>query len=127
MANPRIRPFPLYLKGKKFAEAHGNAFNGESGDELQFGAEGIIGLSEGIPTAKIDADYVVPVAGTQIDVLTLWLNKTDIGVGIFMGGKYVQFTGRITNVANQSESQKGTATGKCTITCASNIDLVSGP
>jgi hypothetical protein len=123
MAQSRFRNFPLFLASKKFAEAHGNAYNADSGDELQFGSDGILGLSDGIITVRIEADYVVPVAGTKIDLWNLFLNKTEFYVRMLMGGKSHQVPCRITNMAQQSESKGGTATGKITMMATATPDV----
>jgi len=118
MASARFRAFPLFLGTKKFAEAHGNAFNADSGDEIQFGSDGILGLSDGIIQIRIEADYVVPVRGTSVDIFDLFFNKKEFSTRIMMGGKAVTIPARITNMSQQSESKGGTATGKVTIQCS---------
>lgn len=115
MASARFRNFPLFINSKKFAEAHGNAFNADSGSEIQIGSDGILGLSDGVIQVRIEADYVVPVRGTTVDVFDLFYNQKEFTVRMMMGGKSHQIPARITNISQQSEAKGGTATGKVTI------------
>ncbi len=123
MASNKFRAFPMLIGGRKFAECNGTQYTGESGDEQQIGAEGVMGLSEGVPVIKIDADYVQPVAGTSIDIHGMFKNKTEFTVQMPIGGKSHGVRMRITNVSLTSETKNGTAKGKITMLNASQLDI----
>lgn len=111
----RFRNFPWFAGSKKFAEAHGVALNADSGDEVQIGNDGILGLSDGVIQIKFDLDFVVPVAGTKLDLWSLFLNKTEFTSRMMAGGKSIMVPSRITNLSLTSEAKSGTATGKITV------------
>lgn len=114
MGNSRFRSFPLYVKNRKVAEVNGIAYDLESGDELQFGAEGVLGVSEGIPTVKIEADAVIPVQGMSVDLVTIMLSKQNVGIGIRVDGKLHKVDAHLTACNFSSQSRNGEAKGKFT-------------
>jgi len=111
----RFRNFPWFLGSKKFAEAHGVALNADSGDEVQIGNDGILGLSDGVIQMRFELDFVVPVAGTKIDLWDYFLNKRGFSARMMAGGKSIMIPCRITNMNLTSEAKNGTATGKITV------------
>jgi hypothetical protein len=112
MANARIRYSPLYFGGQKFAELHtsGTAIN--SGDEAQYGAEGYLGHSDGAIMTKISGTAIVPVVGTNVDVLSLLKNKSYVGVGQFIGGKWVEVSMRCLSANYDTDRKTGKMEGK---------------
>lgn len=108
----RTRPFPIYINSRKVAEAFQNNIDAESGDEQQFGAEGVLGLSEGITTFEIDFDVVQLTRGTNIDLFGILMNKQEVGVGVSVGPKRIRVPMRCTSANLTSQSRNGTATGK---------------
>lgn len=124
MASSRFRPIPWYINGRKIAEANGTAYNLNSGDEVQIGHDGVLGLSDGIPMIKLDVDYVQPVAGTQIDFMSMFVNKQEIQVQGAIGGKVHAIPMRITDVAITSTSKTGAVTGKLTLQNSGDLDVV---
>lgn len=116
MAQSRFRHYPLYVGNRKMAEMNGVAYDLESGDELQFGAEGVLGVSDGIPTVKIEGDFVQPVQGTQIDIVTMLLGKQYVSTKIVIGGKAHEIVGRFMAMNFQSDSRTGASRGKFTFT-----------
>lgn len=123
MASSKFRAFPMLIGGRKFAECNGTQYTADSGDEQMIGADGVLGLSEGIPVIKIEADYCQPVAGTKIDLWSLFTNKTEFTVQQPIGGKSHGVRMRITNMSLTSESKNGTAKGKITMMNASDLDI----
>lgn len=120
----RSRAFPIYIRGRKVAEAYQNNVDIESGDEQLFGAEGVLGLSEGITTFKLDFDYVVLTRGTDIaDLTILPITKEEVGVGVFAGGKRFQVPMRATAANLTSATRNGTATGKLTLMSSGPITV----
>jgi len=112
MAQSKFRAFPVYLAKKKLATMSGVTFDIESGDELQFGAEGVLGHSDGISTCTLEADCVIPVAGSPVDFLGTILNKRDVSITIFADGKFQEFVGRLKSVNYTSNSRNGESRGK---------------
>lgn len=123
MASAKFRAFPMLIGGRKFAECNGTQYTADSGDEQQIGAEGVLGLSEGVPVIKIDADYVQPVAGTNIDLWSMFQNKTEFTVQQPIGGKSHGVRMRISSMSLTSETKNGTAKGKITMLNASQLDI----
>lgn len=114
MAQSKFRSFPVYLKGKKIATLAESTYDIESGDEPQFGAEGILGHSDGITTTKIECNVVVPVAGSPVGFLDAILGKQDVEVKIFADGKIQTITGRLTAANYTSNARNGEARGRFT-------------
>lgn len=112
MADSRFRHYPVYVRNRKVAEMNAVAYDIESGDELQFGAEGVLGVSEGIPTVKLEGDCVIPVAGMKIDIISMLLSKQNVSVGIRVNGAMHKFTGHCTSANFSSSSRNGEARGK---------------
>lgn len=116
MAQPKYRHIPLYIGNRKFAEAGGFVFDSKSGDEQVFDSDGLAGLTDGIITSTVKSDYVQPVAGTKIDLHSLFFNKTDFVVAFPVGGKIISWPARITDLNITSDSKTGNAKGSITIT-----------
>lgn len=124
MASARFRNFPWFAGSRKFAEAHGVAVSMDSGDEIQLGNDGILGLSDGIIMVQFDLDFVLPVSGTKINLLKMFLNKEEFMSKMLAGGQAIMVPSRITNLNLTSESKNGTATGKITVKQCSTAQLV---
>ena len=123
MPGARFRHFPLFVGSRKFAEAHGNSITVDSGDEIQIGSDGILGLSDGVTQVRIEVDYVVPVKGMSIDIWDYIMNKKEFTVRALMGGKSLQMGARFTNASMQSEAKTGAATGKATIQASTTPEI----
>jgi hypothetical protein len=124
MATPKYRHYVLFVKGRKAGLAHGLALDGTSGDEVQFDANGIAGLSDGIAQFKISADTLTPVAGdSTVDWEGIFVNKTEVEVKFFAGGKTTTFPARITTFHLESKSQSGVATGRFEFTQAGEASV----
>jgi hypothetical protein len=121
MAQAKFRHYPVYVAKKKIATMSAVTHDIESGDELQFGSEGVLGHSDGIATCTLEADCVVPVSGSPIDFLGTILNKRDVDVMIFADGKFQTFTGRIVSANYSSNSRNGEARGKFRFTGAAPV------
>lgn len=124
MASARFRPIPWYINNRKVAEANGSAYNLDSGDEVQIGHEGVLGLSDGVPMIKLDLDFVQPVAGTKIDFIAMFKNKQEVAIQGAIGGKIHAIPMRITNLSITSTSKTGAVTGKITLQNSGDLDVV---
>ena len=114
MGQSRFRHYPCYIGSRKVAEFNAVAYDMESGDELQFGSEGILGVSDGIVTLKLEGDAVIPVPGTNIDFTSIFLGKRYVSVMIRVNGRRHTWTGRLTAMNFNSSSRNGEAKGKFT-------------
>lgn len=112
MALSRFRHYPVYVQKKKVATMSGVTYDIESGDEMQMGAEGVMGHADGISTCTLEADCIVPVAGSPIDFLSLILGKQNVQMEIFADGKFLSFTARLVSANYSSNSKNGEARGK---------------
>lgn len=112
MANARIRFAPLYINDVKFAEAHGISTNLASGDEAQYGAEGYIGHSDGAMMTKISPTAIVPVVGTNVDVVTLMKSKAYFQVGQLVGGQFLRVDMRCISANFDTDRKTGKLEGK---------------
>lgn len=122
-AGSKFRAIPLLIAGRKFAECNGTVYTAQSGDEQCIGADGVLGLSEGIPILKIEADFVQPVSGTKIDIYGMFVNKTEFVAQQPIGGKSHGSRMRITDISITSETKNGTCKGKITMMNASDLDI----
>ena len=112
MANARIRYAPLYLNGTKIATLHTSTNAMSSGDEAQYDADGYAGHSDGAPMTKISGTEIIPVTGTNVDVISLFKAKSYFEVGQFVGGRWVQVTMRCLSYTVDTERKSGKMEGK---------------
>lgn len=112
MANARIRFAPLYLGDIKFAEAHTVNYTLASGDEAQFGAEGYVGHSDGATTTKFSCTAIVPVVGTNVDVVGFIKNKAYFDAALPIGGKFHRVSVRCVNATFDTDRKTGKLEGK---------------
>lgn len=111
-----FRASPLYIDGRKIAEISDVTFTHESGDEPQFGIEGLLGYSEGADTTKISFKTVTPYAGHE-KTLADYIRQKKYGTyGVFVDGKLEQIDGRMISRAYTSNSKTGTVTGDFEVT-----------
>lgn len=112
MANARIRFAPLYLGDQKFAEAHTINYTMTSGDEMQFGAEGYIGHSDGATTTKFSCTAIVPVAGTNVDVVNIIKNKEYVDAAMPLNGRFHRVSVRCVTATYDTDRKTGKLEGK---------------
>lgn len=112
MSNARIRYAPLYIADQKFAEAHTVDYTMTSGDEAQFGAEGYIGHSDGATTVKFSCTAIVPVVGTNVDVVSLIKNKQYVDVALPLNGKFHRASCRCVSANYTTDRKTGKLEGK---------------
>jgi hypothetical protein len=125
MGQARFRHYPIYIRNRKVAEFNAGAYDMESGDELQYGSEGILGVSDGIINLKLEGDAVIPVSGTSIDFTTIFLGKQYVSVMIRVNGKRHVWVGRLTSMNYNSASKNGEAKGKFTFIGTEDPNITS--
>lgn len=115
MALVRERHASMFVNSKKVAECFKSKVTLSSGDELQYGDEGVIGVSDGAASTSLDFDIVVPVSGATVSIETILLAKqnVDIQQGI-VNGKIWQCTMRCTKAEYDSDAKAGTLVGSFT-------------
>ncbi len=112
MATIKIRAASMYVGGVKIAEFEGTTYDLEGGDEEQFGDPGFLGYTDGAITTKLSATGVHPVAGMKVDLITPFLNKQDIDVGLtLINGRIHQITMRILKCNVKSSHKNGSQAG----------------
>lgn len=111
MARAIIRALPLYLDGKKIAEVSDGSYDIESGDEMQIGSEGVLGISDGTITANASFNCIIPVKGMQIAIDQIILNKKYVQLGVPVNGKFHQCDGRLSGVNYSWDHKNGRCNG----------------
>lgn len=107
MARPIIRPAPIYYGTRKVAEIQEGNYELASNDQLEIGAEGYIGHTDGATTSKIEMTLVVPVGGVTPTMLVDMLNKQYVKIGLVEDGKSHRLEGRIVTIRYQWDHKQG--------------------
>lgn len=118
MAQAKFRHYPVYFNRKKIATMQAVTHDIESGDELMYGAEGVLGHADGIATMKLEADCIIPVSGSPVGFLDAIINKEDVDIMIFADGRFHMASGRIVSANYSSNSRNGEARGRFSFTGA---------
>jgi hypothetical protein len=111
MAKVVIRNAPIYFKGKKIAEVETGSYEISSGDEPQFGTDGLLGHSSGAITTKITLNVIVPVAGISVTMTGALLAKEQVTMGILVDAKLHQIDMNPMSANFQTDSKAGKVTG----------------
>lgn len=107
MADPILRPAPVYYNGLKVAEIMEGSYDIDSNDQREITSEGYIGHTDGAGTTTMQATLVVPVAGIEANVLVDMIAKKQITVGIFTDGHYHSISGRFVKMSYTWNWAKG--------------------
>jgi hypothetical protein len=112
LAFVRVRHGSLYLQGRKYAECYSSEEDIASGDEPQYGDEGMIGMSDGAMTSNYSFEAISPVLGASVAVENFLLNKQDVDLVYGpINGKLHQVTVRFTTCNFKSDAKAGTLVG----------------
>lgn len=115
MAQLTFRHVPLRFDNKKIAEVNQTTFEVISGDEPQFGSDGLLGYSDGATTGRCQFRTVTPVKGHEKDLdLAIYEKKTVVLV-LPIGGKSHTLEGRMTGMSYETDARAGTLTGSYTV------------
>jgi hypothetical protein len=116
MALVRVRHASMFLNSKKIAECYKSDVELNSGDELQYGDEGVIGVADGATNTQVNFDMIVPVSGATVSPEQLLLAKqnVDIQSGL-INGKLWDCTMRFTKAKYDSDAKTGTLNGAFTL------------
>lgn len=111
MALQRIRHASILLNSKKVAECNKSDTELNSGDELAYGDNGVIGVSDGATSTTLNFDTVVPVSGMSITVEQIILNKQNVVIQTLLNGQIWECEMRFKSAKYTSDATKGTLDG----------------
>lgn len=115
MAMPVVRAYPLFINAKKVGQVHGTNFSVMPNRQKLYGAEGFLTLSRGAVTCGVEADFIEPVTGTDVDFIAQWILQQDVGVQLPIGGKQYIIDMGYVNGNVQANTETGVVNGKCTL------------
>lgn len=113
MANPIIRPFPIYVNGDKVAEATKGSWDIQGNVSLAIAADSV-GVQRGRPTVKCSFDEIVPVKGRRVQAMKLCAGQVDVSIEIFAEGGMIKSDGVFDGSNLQWDYANGQATGTST-------------
>lgn len=105
----------LFVDEKKIAEVNRVTNEVISGDEPQFGDEGLLGYSDGAMTGRIQFNTVTPVKGHEKDLDAAIFEKKTVVAKQRFGTKTHFLEGRLTGQTYESDARAGTLTGSYTL------------
>jgi hypothetical protein len=105
-----FRAHPIFLAGKKVAEASTTNEDRTINAANQVGIDGVLGQSIGADEVTVEFDTVVPVQGMQINIDALLGVPLDFGV--FRNGVMMLSNGIIHGSTYTSDSKTGESKGK---------------
>lgn len=114
MSRGIFRAFPMYINGKKVAEIHSGDNDVNNNDEAVVGTDGYAGHADGATMTRIQANAIVPVAGTQIDLDSIRKNRTYVQVDLAVNGKAQTCDMRLVNSKYSWDFKNGRAEGSFT-------------
>lgn len=112
MANVRVRPYSIYVNGKKFGEMHQARFTLQSGDEPAFGDGGLIGFTDGASTTNLTCQAVQPATKQMsVDLANALLNKQDMDIALPIGPNIYMVSMRCTKAEFDTDQKTGRLDG----------------
>lgn len=116
MAMVRVRHPSIFVEGKKVGQCYKTKSDINSGDELQYGDDGVIGVSDGAGNWTLEFDMIIPVAGADVNPEVMLANKqfVDIQYGI-ENNKILASTMRFQKAVTDGDAKAGTLTGSYTL------------
>lgn len=108
MANPIIRPIPIYVNNDKVAEATKGTWKINGNVSLEIAADSV-GVKRGRPTVACTFNEIVPVKGRRVDAQKLCASQVDITVEILVEGRMQKSDG----VIDGSNLEWDYASGAC--------------
>lgn len=112
MAFVRVRHASLFVGGKKLGTMFNNKYTIQSGDEPQFGDNGLQGYSDGAIQTTLASTSIIPVAGQEVPLTTALVQKQDLDVQLgLVDGHIHQITMRPLKAEFDSDAKAGTQNG----------------
>lgn len=112
MADARIRRASIWVGSKKVAECHQSTVTISSGDELAYGDDGVIGVTDGAGSLSVEFDAVVPISGMTVNPESDLIAKRYVTVQLgVVNGKIITSNMRYTKADYKSNAQTGRLDG----------------
>ena len=117
MAMIRVRSASVYVNGKNGGTFEENDYEDNSGDELQYGDPGVIGVSDGAINTKLTLGGINPLLGGDSKLLFAAMQaKQNVKVSLFpVDGQTHTVTMRIITGGATSHHKTGTQMSKWTL------------
>lgn len=106
-----FRAMPVYVKNKKVAEIKEASVKVMTNGEQQAGFEAVLGESEGIVTVEGSFSEVIPVTGTEINILSILLAQGYAQIGVLVGGETMKMEAKFVDCEFKSTSKTGVVEG----------------
>lgn len=106
-----FRAMPVFVNNKKVAEIKEATVKIMTNGEQQTGFEEVLGESEGIVTVEGSFSEVIPVVGTEIDIVDLLVNQRYAGIGVLVNGKTMKMEAKFVDGEFKSTSKSGVVEG----------------
>ena len=110
MSNPIELAVPVYVNDAKIGEVMSGNFDIDAGVSMQI-AQDATAIARGSVTCKMKIATIVPTAGLKSDLYSTTINQVDCEVQMFVGGRYMSFTGIISGCSTKWDVAKGTCDG----------------
>lgn len=115
MALNRVRHYSIFFNSKKIAEAMKSTVDLNSGDELAYGDDGVIAVSDGATNTKLDFDMIIPTTKATVSVEDVLLAKQNVDIQLgLVNGKIWECQMRCTSAKYTTDMVKGTLDGSFT-------------
>lgn len=113
--------FPVFgIDGKAVAEINAYTADIKAGGEQQMGAEGVLGISDGIFTVDIKATSVCPIGGHTVDLVDLLFTRKEFASGIEWNGGFYAVPMKCVEGSIKTQSKDGSVTGDWTFKNSGN-------
>lgn len=112
MAFVRVRHASIFVGGKKLGTMFNNKYSINSGDEPQFGDNGLLGYSDGAIQTTLTCTDIIPVAGQDVPLTQALVAKSDLDMQVgLVDGHIHQITMRPLKAEFDSDAKAGTQHG----------------
>lgn len=116
MALTRIRHYSVFVNSRKVAELQSAKISWSSGDELAFGDNGVIGVSDGAGSTQLDFKAVIPVPGMSVQLEDALQNKQNVIIQLgLMNGQIWEIEMRTTKAEYDTDTKSGRLDGDFTM------------
>lgn len=115
MALNRVRHYSIFFNSKKIAEAFKSGVDLNSGDELAYGDDGVIAISDGAVNTKLSFDMIIPTTKATVSIVDVLLAKQNVDMQLgLVDGKIWECQMRPTVAKFDTDMVKGTLNGSFT-------------
>ena len=115
MANPVVRPWPIFIDGKKAGTVNKGTYKINPRREPMFGVDGLLTFGKGAVTVELNATEITPVSGSSLaNINKKIINQEDFELAAPIGGKLHKFTAACTGNEFEMDTESGRAGGQAT-------------